>query len=444
MTPAPSIAFVTPIAPSTTGNGLAHRARAWQRAAARVGQVRTVLVPTHGPAVTGDHELVPLVAPSAEATSLPPRASHAPEWHGRRWAAGRPPHDAIVVLGADLAPFALGAAAAMPGCRVVADLDDDLVAFHRSRGDDDAADRYESVVDDVRRRADAVASVTGFDDTVAIANAVAVGPADRSPRPEEPVVLMVGNHGYPPNAEGARWFVDAVWPAVLGQVPGARLVLVGPGSEELPHGVGYVADLTRLYGSASVAVVPLLHGSGSRIKALEAFAHGVAVVGTTVGLDGLDVEPERHCLLADEAPALAAAVVRVLRDDSLATRLADAAHHLVVERYDPAVIEGRAAALVEQVLGSPRRVVVRRAPRLVTDPVADGLLVRDAAAGSVHRLDPATAAVFLVAGSGRSVEAIVGTVAGATGEGPAEAQAAVEHAIQRLCARGLLVTVQAR
>ncbi|WCO65976.1 glycosyltransferase family 4 protein [Iamia majanohamensis] len=444
MTPVPSIAFVTPIAPSTPGNGLAHRARAWQRAAARVGRVRTVLVPTHGPAVTGDHELVPLVAPSTGGTALPPRASHAPEWHGRRWAAGGPAHDAIVVLGADLAPFALGAAAALPGCRVVVDLDDDLVAFHRSRGDDDAADRYEAIVDDVRRRADAVTSVTGFDDTVAIANAVAARPADRSPCEEEPVVLMVGNHGYPPNAEGARWFVDEVWPAVIEQVAGARLVLVGPGSEGLPHGVGFVADLTGLYGSASVAVVPLLHGSGSRIKALEAFAHGVAVVGTTIGLDGLDVEHERHCLLADEAPELAAAVVRVLRDDGLATRLADAAHHLVVERYDAAVIEGRAAALVEQVLGSPRRVVVRRAPRLVTDPVADGLLVRDAAAGAVHRLDPATAAVFLVAGTGRSVEDIVDGVATGRDATSADLRATVDAVIQRLCSQGLLVTIQAR
>lgn len=434
----PGIGVLVPIAPSTPGNGLAHRARAWLRAAAQVGRVVTVLVPTHGPAVAGDHHLVPLVAPRAADHRLPPRAAQAPEGHGRWWARGRPPLDLIVALGADLGPFALGVAAAMGGAPVVVDLDDDLVSFHRSRGDLDAADRYGLVVDEIRRRADAVASVAGFGGSVPIPNAVALpASAPRFLRSGPPEVLMVGNHGYPPNAEGARCFLADVWPRVLAAVPDARLTLAGPGSEALDHGVGLVADLAPRYRAATVAVVPLLHGSGSRIKALEAFAHGVAVVGTTIGLDGLAITHERDCLVADDAPAFAAAVVRLLRDRPLGAALAAAAHDLVRRRYDARAIEQEAAGLLAQVLAAPRVLALRRGSHLVVQPDADGLRVADTVAGVDHHLDPATAAIFQLAARGSTVEAITEAV-GRTA-GPERASSVVPDVVGRLLAVGLLL-----
>ena len=77
---------------------------------------------------------------------------------------------------------------------------------------------------------------------------------------------------------------------------------------------GYVDDLARAYASADLAVVPLAHGTGTRIKLLEALAAGVPVVTTAVGAAGLAAEHGRHLLIADDVHELSAAVARVLLD----------------------------------------------------------------------------------------------------------------------------------
>jgi glycosyltransferase involved in cell wall biosynthesis len=83
-----------------------------------------------------------------------------------------------------------------------------------------------------------------------------------------------------------------------------------------------------------VALVPLRIGTGTRLKALEAMAAGRPLVGTTVGLEGLDLVHETSALLVDEPAAQAAAIVRLLRDDAAATAQVNAARELAVSRYD--------------------------------------------------------------------------------------------------------------
>ena len=84
---------------------------------------------------------------------------------------------------------------------------------------------------------------------------------------------------------------------------------------------------------ARVAVVPLRVGSGTRLKALEAMAAGRPLVGTTVGLEGLGVLDGVHALVADTAPAFAAAIVHALEDDGLAASLTTAGR-LLAEDFE--------------------------------------------------------------------------------------------------------------
>jgi glycosyltransferase involved in cell wall biosynthesis len=84
---------------------------------------------------------------------------------------------------------------------------------------------------------------------------------------------------------------------------------------------------------AAVYVIPLRVGGGTRIKAYEAMAAGRAVVSTAIGIEGLDLEPERHFLLADQPQDFAAAVLRLLRDAALRARLATAARDLVERHF---------------------------------------------------------------------------------------------------------------
>jgi len=94
-------------------------------------------------------------------------------------------------------------------------------------------------------------------------------------------------------------------------------------------------------------VVPLRIGSGSRLKALEAMAANRPVVGTSIGLEGLDLTDGREALVANDAEAFAAAVVRVLRDDAVAGALARAGRAAAQERFEWSAI---VAAFSEAVL----------------------------------------------------------------------------------------------
>ena len=137
-----------------------------------------------------------------------------------------------------------------------------------------------------------------------------------------PVLLFQGNLGYPPNIDAAQWLATVIAPLVRAAVPEAEVRLVGrPGANvtELHRPgvvtvVGEVPSMEEELARASVAVVPLRYGSGTRVKILESFAHRVPVVSTTLGAEGLDAEDGVHLLLADDPEEFAAATVRLLGD----------------------------------------------------------------------------------------------------------------------------------
>jgi glycosyltransferase involved in cell wall biosynthesis len=157
-------------------------------------------------------------------------------------------------------------------------------------------------------------------------------------------VLSVATMFYPPNVEGISWFAREVFPTVRRAVPevafhavGARppahirrLATSGSGIE-VP---GYVADVEPFFERSAVLVVPLHSGSGMRVKILEAFARGIPVVSTTVGVEGIEAQPGEHLLVADRPEDFAAAVIRLLQHPDEAARLARAGRALVEAKYD--------------------------------------------------------------------------------------------------------------
>ena len=164
------------------------------------------------------------------------------------------------------------------------------------------------------------------------------------PRREARHVLSVATMFYPPNVEAAHWFASQSYPLVRAAVPDTQFFIVGsrpparitclakPGSGIVV--TGYVADLDPILRQSAVLVVPVHSGSGMRVKILEAFARGVPVVTTKVGVEGIEAVPGEHLLVADSPHEFAQAVIRVLRDRAEAERLARAARQLVEARYD--------------------------------------------------------------------------------------------------------------
>jgi glycosyltransferase involved in cell wall biosynthesis len=198
-------------------------------------------------------------------------------------------------------------------------------------------------------RAYDLVAVPSAEDAAVLPPGVVVVPngvdADRfrpSPLPAAPRVLFTGALHTLPNRDGIRWFCAEVWPLIRDRVPEAVLDIVGAGprAEVLAladvDGVAVhpdVPDVLPFFERARVAVVPLRIGTGSRLKALEAMAAGRPVVGTTIGVGGLEAVDGRELLVADQAPGFADAVVRCFADGELTRGLVERARALVERRY---------------------------------------------------------------------------------------------------------------
>jgi glycosyltransferase involved in cell wall biosynthesis len=136
-------------------------------------------------------------------------------------------------------------------------------------------------------------------------------------------VLLVANFGYGPNARGATWLLREVWPRVRQQQPAATLWLVGgrvpadlarlAGAAAGVEVTGLVGDIGPLLRHAAVVVAPLLEGAGTRLKIVEAWSQGKAVVTTPKGAEGLPRVPDTVAV-ADTPEAFARHVQGLLTD----------------------------------------------------------------------------------------------------------------------------------
>ena len=239
----------------------------------------------------------------------------------------------VVAVRLDVAALALGVAAGT-SARVVVVLDDDDVGLHRALGDDATADAYARLRREVEDRVDLLMSAQGFGGTTTVPNAVVLPEPTQHRVGHPPQVVMTSNFTYLPNVEGLASFNDRVWPRIEAS-SGAELVVLGPGSDAVsPSGLGLVADLGAALEQASVMVVPLPARLGDpRQSSLDGMAHALPVVGTTLGMEGLEVRFGHDCLVADSADAFSGAVLRLLDDPATAARIGAAGRSLVADRY---------------------------------------------------------------------------------------------------------------
>jgi glycosyltransferase involved in cell wall biosynthesis len=109
-----------------------------------------------------------------------------------------------------------------------------------------------------------------------------------------------------------------------------------------------VADVLPWFQKADVLAVPLRQGAGTRIKILEAMAAGLPVVTTSKGCEGIEGEHEKHLLVADSREQFADEVMRIIENDTLASRLVREARRLIERKYSWEM----AAAIIHEKLSS--------------------------------------------------------------------------------------------
>jgi len=189
-----------------------------------------------------------------------------------------------------------------------------------------------------------------------VPNGVELPLAQPTPRPStaELVLLFVGEMSYAPNIDAVQFFTRKIFPHIRREIPAVRFMIVG---REPDHAVkalhdgqsiivtGSVPSVEPYLEKATLVVVPIRFGGGTRIKILEAMAHGKAVVSTRVGAEGLDLESWKHLLVTDSPSSFTDACLLLLRDRPLRERIAAEGFHLVRAKYQWGMIE----RLVEEI-----------------------------------------------------------------------------------------------
>ena len=160
--------------------------------------------------------------------------------------------------------------------------------------------------------------------------------------PEKDWIVFSGNFEYHPNIQGVHWFHSQVWPRMRAQFPRVEWRLAGCNWQGFASIVardgririlGAMDHAIPVLAQAKVCIVPLLSGSGTRFKILEAWAAGRAVVSTTIGAEGLGARPGEHLLVADDPEEFASAIARLLESPDLRARLGAAGRALYLDRY---------------------------------------------------------------------------------------------------------------
>lgn len=161
--------------------------------------------------------------------------------------------------------------------------------------------------------------------------------------PQQHAMVFNGSLTYAANFGAAQYFSSEIFPRIRQGAPDAYLQITGTNNGVARHSTlsqpgivltGYLEDIRPTVAQASVCVVPLQTGGGTRLKILEAMALGTPVVSTAKGAEGLDVTHGKDILIADAPAEFAEHVLEIFNNQALRARLSTNARHLVETKYD--------------------------------------------------------------------------------------------------------------
>jgi glycosyltransferase involved in cell wall biosynthesis len=164
-----------------------------------------------------------------------------------------------------------------------------------------------------------------------------------SARPPKFDLIFVGSMDWMPNADGLRHFVRHTFPkirirrpqctlAIVGRKPPRDIAALADGNNGITV-TGTVPDVKPYFWESAVSIVPLHVGGGTRLKIFEAMAARVPVVSTTIGAEGLDIDPPNDIRIADSDDAFAAECLDLLGNAAARAATAEAGWQLVRSRF---------------------------------------------------------------------------------------------------------------
>ena len=181
---------------------------------------------------------------------------------------------------------------------------------------------------------------------VTIPNAVNI--PKLQPKALEKTLLFIGSYSHKPNIDAVEFLIKQIWPHVHKAIPAANLIIAGSPADKIPsyrrniQGIrytGFVENLDSLYRQSRVVCAPILSGSGTRVKIIEAAAYGKPIVSTRIGAEGLELRNGYGILLHDSPKRFAEACVMLLKNAECCAFLGSNARNTIKKQYDKAKIK---------------------------------------------------------------------------------------------------------
>ncbi len=175
------------------------------------------------------------------------------------------------------------------------------------------------------------------------------------------ILVITGTLNYHPNIASVHHFVDKILPLVQHSYPDVRLQLIGANPDNSIAVLatnpsieitGFVPSITDYLSRSTIALAPVVYGSGVQIKVLEAFLTSTPVVATSVALRGLDVQHEREVLIADTPEDFAAGIGRLLSSSELRNHIGAAGRKYIEANHDLTLTTSNLISIYREVIKS--------------------------------------------------------------------------------------------
>jgi glycosyltransferase involved in cell wall biosynthesis/2-polyprenyl-3-methyl-5-hydroxy-6-metoxy-1,4-benzoquinol methylase len=175
----------------------------------------------------------------------------------------------------------------------------------------------------------------------------------KTPFAQRKGLLFIGGFWHKPNEDAVIYFVKDILPKIIKKIPDLIFYVIGSNMPESIKSLrsanvnllGFVPDVVPYFESCRVFVAPLRFGAGMKGKVGQSMSHGLPIVTTSIGAEGMDLRHEKHLLVADDTEDFAEYVVRIYRHEALWQRLSTEALAHLQANYSLTVAQKRIARI---------------------------------------------------------------------------------------------------
>lgn len=162
----------------------------------------------------------------------------------------------------------------------------------------------------------------------------------------QPKLFHLGSMNWLPNVEALEWFLEDIFPKIHEHFPALTFTVAGRGIPEQIKKyssqnviiAGEVDDANDFMISQDIMIVPLLSGSGVRIKIIEGMALGKTIITTTVGAEGLAVENGKNIFIADTAEEFVSVIDKCVKTPDICTIIGENARNYVALNHNSEIV----------------------------------------------------------------------------------------------------------